>query len=493
MLVEMEKTGYFNGFLSLKQPKSFTVDREGSWIWKGGKTRQARGALFTGKKDRKNGSLVAEKLNRFASRNGGIGSRYQGNTRLRIGQCCMKPDVAGDAVPDCKDQSNDSSNSIVGRTDSQSEASDLSLVCPTASEGLVFGMGQSDSWDSMEIGCPVVRRYLSDNEERWYMWYYGKKQGSRDSMGLAVSSNGIHWRRGSEHIETDEDVGVVMECSDDWWAFDTEIIQPSDILIMSSTKVRASTGVYWLYYSGCNSDDSKVPQAVLANPERFSENGLESSVFRCLPGLAMSHDGRNWARIEGEHHSGALFDVGAEGEWDSHSIAAPQVVFHGPDDLRMYYHSFDVKSGHFAVGIARSRDGIRWVKLGKILDGGPPGSFDELGITSRHVISNQQSNGYLMIYEGVAMDGTRSIGLAESSDGLKKWERCQNEPVFGPVSSPNAWDCKGVGSPCLVQMDDDEWRLYYQGVGMGGKTGIGLAVCTDGNLKNLRRWHGFHL
>ena len=45
---------------------------------------------------------------------------------------------------------------------------------------------------------------------------------------------------------------------------------------------------------------------------------------RMRPGLAMSQDGLNWARIEGEHHTGALLDVGAEGDWDELFIANPQ-------------------------------------------------------------------------------------------------------------------------------------------------------------------------
>ena len=45
---------------------------------------------------------------------------------------------------------------------------------------------------------------------------------------------------------------------------------------------------------------------------------------RMRPGLAMSQDGLNWARIEGEHHTGALLDVGEEGDWDELFIANPQ-------------------------------------------------------------------------------------------------------------------------------------------------------------------------
>lgn len=39
----------------------------------------------------------------------------------------------------------------------------------------------------------------------------------------------------------------------------------------------------------------------------------------------MSQDGRNWARIEADHHTGALFDVGEAGEWDQLFVGTPQV------------------------------------------------------------------------------------------------------------------------------------------------------------------------
>ena len=48
------------------------------------------------------------------------------------------------------------------------------------------------------------------------------------------------------------------------------------------------------------------------------------SACRMRPGLAMSQDGLHWARIEGEHHTGAILDVGEEGEWDELFIANPQ-------------------------------------------------------------------------------------------------------------------------------------------------------------------------
>ncbi|WRX13854.1 hypothetical protein QQP08_006341 [Theobroma cacao] len=372
------------------------------------------------------------------------------------------------------------------------------------SRGLVLDLGTVDSWDCREIGSPVVKRFLSDEEERWYMWYHGVSNGKpgSDSIGLAVSSNGVHWERGKGAVKSSADVGLVMNCGNDWWAFDTKSIMPGEVVIMSSAKVRASSAVYWLYYTGYSSEQVDIlgnsSGFNVQNPERFCVDVSRSSgigkIFRSLPGLAISQDGRHWARIEGEHHSGALFDVGSEGDWDSLFIAAPQVVFHGYGDLRMYYHSFDVKNGEYCIGIARSRDGMKWIKLGKIMGGGKRSCFDELGATNPCVVKNKKDGEYIMAYEGVDADGLRSIGLAVSPDGLKDWTRLRDEAVLKP-GTDDGWDNEGIGSPCLVGMDGDvdEWRLYYRGIGNGGRSGIGMAVSDGSEITRFRRWTGFQV
>lgn len=399
-------------------------------------------------------------------------------------------------------------NSTSGDPNQNNQPKPTSKQSPL-SRGLVFDLSLSGSWDSIEIGSPVVKRFLGDDQERWYMWYYGRsgKNPGSDLIGMAVSSNGVHWQRGEEAGNSNSGAGFVMKCGGDWWSFDTMSIRPSEIMIMSSSKVRISSAVYWLYYTGFSSEEVEIEllgdlslQFGLFNPER-AQMGVKNGgncgigrVFKSLPGLAISQDGKNWARIEGDHHSGALFDVGSNGEWDSLFIASPHVVFHSNGDLRMYYHSFDIQDGKFSIGIARSRDGIKWVKLGKIMGGRSiDGCFDEMGVMNACVVRDKKVGNYLMAYEGVAKDGKRSIGLAVSSDGLKDWRRINDSPVL-MTSSENGWDNKGVGSPCLVQMegDEDRWRLYYTGVGMKGRTGIGLAVSQGSEVKSFRRWAGFH-
>lgn len=373
----------------------------------------------------------------------------------------------------------------------------------------MFDLGPSNTWDSAEIGSPVVKRFLSDEEERWYMWYHGRPNGkpSCDLIGLAISSNGVHWERGGGPATSSSDVGFVMNCGKDWWAFDTNGIRPSEIVIMSSNRVRASSAVYWLFYTGYSPERAQFfydhsLDFSLENPDRCFINdvncvncgNVNGKVFKSLPGLAISLDGRHWARIEGEHHSGALIDVGSEKEWDSLFISSPQVVYHGNGDLRMYYHSFDAEKGHFAVGIARSRDGIKWLKLGKIMGGGKAGSFDEFGAMNACVMRNRRDGNYMMAYEGVAANGRRSIGMAISPDGLKEWMRLQDEAILKP-SDKGCWDDKDVGQPCLVHMDTEanECRLYYRGVGNEGRVGIGMAVSEGRDIRSFRRWTGFHV
>lgn len=108
------------------------------------------------------------------------------------------------------------------------------------------------------------------------MWYYGRSN-DKESIGLAVSSNGVHWERGEIAAKMSDDVGLVMNCGEDWWGFDTQSIRPCEVVIMSSAKVRANSSVYWLYYTGFSSKkieflDNSLDFS-LENPERLYSDG----------------------------------------------------------------------------------------------------------------------------------------------------------------------------------------------------------------------------
>jgi hypothetical protein len=73
---------------------------------------------------------------------------------------------------------------------------------------------------------------------------------------------------------------------------------------------------------------------------------------------------RNWARIEGEHHTGALLTGGPLGSWDAAGASHARALVAAARDLRMFYSSPDAASGAWAIGAARSADGLTWKKTG---------------------------------------------------------------------------------------------------------------------------------
>ncbi|KAK9838636.1 hypothetical protein WJX74_000352 [Apatococcus lobatus] len=378
------------------------------------------------------------------------------------------------------------------------KTSELGLVLSPSAEG----------WDSASLGNPVVRCFagqVGEEGQQWKLWYSGSEHPASQldavapaagSVGLAVSGDGITWRRDEGRaIRPGESApalppGVALGPNqDNWWWHDTMALSVSDVQIFASGDGQDSAGVYWMYYSGSNFEEAEMPQGLAGSQSQSAAEGL-----RLRPGLAMSQDGRNWARIEGEHHTGALFEVGKAGEWDEAFIAGPQVVAAGPNDMRMFYHSFDQQQQRCTVGLATSKDGFRWRKQGSIFSGSlEPGAFDSRGVTSRHVIRDPDSNRWLMFYEGIGDDGTSAIGLAVSDSGRDNWRRCP-DPILTAASDEDAWDAGCVGAPCAVAMAYGKWRLYYAGrqqKGPGNWQGIGLALTSD--AESVREFEGIRL
>ena len=60
--------------------------------------------------------------------------------------------------------------------------------------------------------------------------------------------------------------------------------------------------------------------------------------------------------------------------------------------------------------------------------------------------------------------------------------------VGSEENESNDWDCKGVGSPHLVRLDDGYSRMYYSGQGPNGETAIGVAKCDAGEECKEGSW-----
>ena len=339
--------------------------------------------------------------------------------------------------------------------------------------GLIFSPGPKDWWDSERVSSPEVIRCPDGS---WKMWYYG-----RDSQfdplvklpsgrcGLAVSSDGVNWER----IKGPLTMGAVFEPHPDPNRFDSSHVGVTSVCFWND--------LYWMWYFG---GDRSV--------EHF---GFEAKGVHMLPGCAVSRDGINWVRLEGPFR-GAFLARGQAEEFDALFCTMPNVLRDEDGSWKMYYHSLNLKTRQFFIGLAVSTDGFRWSKIGQILGPGQPGSFDERGTGTRHVLKiNSQ---YLMFYEGVNNDSYFSIGLAVSDDGIN-WKKQLGEEQNGSVFShapkrSGRWDARAVGTPCVVPMPDGSLRMYYVGCNEGGNTEldsrhqIGLALSDGTNFLKWNRW-----
>jgi hypothetical protein len=136
------------------------------------------------------------------------------------------------------------------------------------------------------------------------LWYHGREasapgfsgdsDGALGLIGLAVSDDGVTWRRGTGVVETmseggaasdGSDCGVVLPLSGDWWTFDTAAVGAPDVQVLSSGSVASGVGVYWMFYTGA--DFAPAPAA--APPGAAAPAAAPGR--RTLPGLALSQDG----------------------------------------------------------------------------------------------------------------------------------------------------------------------------------------------------------
>lgn len=336
--------------------------------------------------------------------------------------------------------------------------------------GLVLTPGPEGWWDSERISSP---RVLHSPDGTWKMWYYGRDASFDRQInlptgrcGLAISSDGVKWER----VKGPLTMGAIFEPHPDENRFDSAHVGVSDVYF--------SDGLYWMWYLGGDRQIIEVG--------KFKAKGIQM-----LPGCAVSRDGINWVRLEGPHR-GAFLSLGQPGEFDALFCAWPQVLRDG-SSWKMYYHTLNPER-LFLVGLAVSQDGFQWEKVGQILGPGEPGSFDERGIGTRHVLKIDGQ--YLMFYEGVNQSGYHSIGLAISADGIN-WEKQPGSEAGGSIfshapKSSGRWDAQAIGTPCVVSMADGSFRMYYIGANEGGhdelssQHQIGLAV-SDGS--NFRKWH----
>ena len=142
-------------------------------------------------------------------------------------------------------------------------------------------------------------------------------------------------------------------------------------------------------------------------------------------------------------HPQPVLDVGPEGSWDELGVLTPCVLFIN-DTLHMWYAGLGSGSDHFSVGHATSTDGIAWDKdtLNPVLSGGGAGSWDQENVYFPNVLYLDTI--YYMWYTGTDGNGER-VCLATSPDG-RNWTKHPDNRYWMRV---NPW----IGMPSMLDLD----------------------------------------
>ena len=262
----------------------------------------------------------------------------------------------------------------------------------------VLTLGASGDWDSSDVLNPSVIR----QGDAYYNLYSGF-DGKTWHTGLAVSADGITWRKEGKILSPDP-----QTWEGDYWA-------------ANGSAIADANQIFYYYQAG------QPPQI----------------------GLARSSNGHQW-----EKRGAPVLPVGPRGAWDERGVADPYVIrING--GYYMFYLGQD-RARRQRLGVARSNDGITWYKLRRnpILELGAYGAFDENGLGEPAVWI---SHGYYwMLYTGRDRSEVRRLGLARSRNGVD-WEKLPQ--VF---SGDQPWDSKVVCDPTVL-LTNDGVRVWFGG------------------------------
>jgi predicted GH43/DUF377 family glycosyl hydrolase len=151
-----------------------------------------------------------------------------------------------------------------------------------------------------------------------------------------------------------------------------------------------------------------------------------------------------------------VLEPGPFRSWDERAVADPYVMRIG-EWFYLYYLGQDrADPPRQRLGVARSRDGIRWQKLrsNPVLDLGEPGAFDENGLGEPAVW--QLGDFYWMLYTGRDAQERRRLGLARSIDGVH-WQK-----LPGVFSGTEPWDSQVI-CDASVLVENGEVRVWFGG------------------------------
>lgn len=223
-------------------------------------------------------------------------------------------------------------------------------------------------WEADEVNRPSV--IFKDGQ--YQMWYSGQmrpyRENGRSVIGLAVSEDGIHWKRKAEPVMTPDQ------------SWEQQAIMCPHVLYDEEEKQ------YKMWYAaGCNHE----PDAI---------------------GYAVSDDGIDWKK----YLKNPVLNPNPQHLWEQHKVVAPCVI--KADGWFYMFYVGHLHEERAQVGLARSRNGITgWEKHPENpLICPTEGEWDSVAVYKPFVL--KVGNQWMMWYNGAAYEESvwvfEQIGLA---------------------------------------------------------------------------------
>jgi predicted GH43/DUF377 family glycosyl hydrolase len=188
---------------------------------------------------------------------------------------------------------------------------------------------------------------------------------------------------------------------------------------------------------------AEYPSVVIAGDLMWMYYAAYGLRHRWEIAAAVSSDGIAWKKL-----GVVLAPDSTEGAWDAGSLASPCVIHvpeARPDERFQMWYAGKSREAYDGIGFATSANGREWLRRGRVLGRGEPGSWDSSQIVDAAVVA--VDGGYRMYYCGSAViDGLFKAGLALSADG-RNWVKFPDSPVYA---------VPGAGFYTLDVLADDE-------------------------------------
>lgn len=295
--------------------------------------------------------------------------------------------------------------------------------------------GTTGAWDSVDLLNPSVIRF------RGHLFnYYSGFDGKVWHTGVALSDDGVNWKKYEKNP-------IISPSPKDW---DVSYISANGSAVLWGQKV-----LY--FYQGV--DIYGVTNIGLAT----SEDGF---TFKKLPKPVLT---------TGRIHT-----------WDSAAVGDPYVIAKD-DTLYLYYLGQNERSVQ-RLGVARSKDGMRWEKLisNPVLDVGAAATFDENGLGEPSVTHVPPY--FYLIYTGRDVNENRNVGYAISTDGVN-WKKMSTRGLLSSYQR-GKWASHVVCDTTLLSKGNGKFLVWFGGgdkpepaQNLNGE--VGLMTLDLGQNRNL--------